>query len=284
MNWSSLSRYSTTRNRRKITISTLRPTSRFGSSPGSYTKECRHTLLPSKQRLSRVSTSTSTSPRSSSRRKRRNISPSPKLNNDQPASKWKHRWLTTTPTKKEIKSTTSGSANIFARRTRRIKRLHWPDVILNSMLVTQQLIYSMKKEQHTIVSFSLEGAARAESTVSTITKSHASKTASALIKQRTSSAGLDSAHSEKIWRELAVSPRKLGLCMLVNIDYQETKTEWLKCMRSFSGILQCGVTLKTSTFFLTKAMLSSNTLIVVWLNLLNRPWLIKHWMGMRCWL
>lgn len=58
------------------------------------------------------------------------------------------------PTKRAMKSIISGIANSFVPRMKKIKKPPLRDVILNLMLVTQQLIYLMKKMVPIFVYFS----------------------------------------------------------------------------------------------------------------------------------
>lgn len=175
------------RRRRRIITSTPRPASRSGSFPRSSMRGCRPTSAPSKPPHSPGSTSTSTSPRSSSRRKPKNTSPSLKRTNDLPANKSKLLSPITIPTKREMKSTTSGIASTFARRTRRTKRLPSPGATPNSTLATPLPTSSMKREAPTTASSSPEGAAPMESIADIITRYHALKIASASTRPRTSS-------------------------------------------------------------------------------------------------
>ena len=73
-------------------------------------------------------------------------------------NKFKPASPTNTPTKKEIKNITIGTVSTSVPRMKRKKKQPKLDVILNLILGTQQLIFSMK-EMEPIFVFSMQGGA-----------------------------------------------------------------------------------------------------------------------------
>jgi len=108
---------------KRITTSTLKPTSLSGNSPKNFMNEYKPIWLPSKQPPILVSTYTSTFLNNSSKKKRRNTWPLLIHSKDLPENKYRHLLPITTHIRKEMRSTTSGTASTFALRTKKIRRL-----------------------------------------------------------------------------------------------------------------------------------------------------------------
>lgn len=166
-----------------------------------------------------------------------------------------------------MRSITSGSANIFAPKMKKTKRLHLQNAILNSMSDILLQIFSMKKEVHITVFFSQGDVALMEWIADITTKSLQYKIAKALIKQKTYSEELVSVVLEKTWKELVHFQRKQKPFTLVITDCQVIKMELLNFTKSCWGISVFGELWKISIFFLIKVMPSSNMHTDVWLSL-----------------
>jgi len=97
-----------------------------------------------------------------------------------------------------MRSTTFGSASIFAPKMKKTKRLHLPNAILNLMLAILPQIFSTKREVPISVFSSQGDVALMESTAGIITKFLPLKIAKASIKQKTYSEGLVSVLLDRI--------------------------------------------------------------------------------------
>ncbi len=124
-----------------------------------------------------------------------------------------------------MRSITFGSANISVLKIKKIKKLHLLNVTQNLMLDTLQLICSIRKVEPIIVSSLREDAVLVELTAGFYIKFPQLKTQRQLIKQKISSEELDLVVLEKIWKELALSPKKLRLFISVIIVYPAINME-----------------------------------------------------------
>lgn len=184
-------------NKRKIITLTLSPVNQSGNCPNNFIIEYKHTSPLLKPHQNHASISTNTFPKSLFERKKVNTLSSLTPNNVPLASRSKLLSQITTPTKKEIKSITFGSASIFAAKIKKIKKLPLPDVTHNLMSDIQLLISSIKKEERFIVSSLREDAALMELTANFCIRSHALRIVSVLTKLKIFLVDLVSVHTGK---------------------------------------------------------------------------------------
>ena len=138
-NSSSHTKYSTTNKAKGITTFTHKPASLCGNSLNNFTSVYKTILPHSPPKANPNSTSTATSPRSSLINNKTNISSSPESRKPLPENKFKPASPTSTPIKKETKSTTFGIANTFVPKTKNKKKLPKQGVTRNSTQVTLRL-------------------------------------------------------------------------------------------------------------------------------------------------
>lgn len=174
-----------------------------------------------------------------------------------------------------MRSITSGSASIFARRIKKIKKLPLPNVIQNLMLGIQQQIYLIRKVEPITVSSLQEDVVLVELTAGSYTKFLLLKIHKQLIRQKISLEEQDSVALEKIWKELVLSPNKRRPFISAIIVYPAINMELPSYIKYSLDILPYGVRWKTSIFFPTKALLSLSMHIDAWLNSLNKLWPIR---------
>lgn len=183
----------------KRTITSIsKQISQFGNFQDHSIKEYKHIQLHFKLLLNLDLISTNTYQNNLSKNKLKNIFPSHKLKKELPENKQNNLWLITIHTKKVMKSTTFGIANIFVQKMKKINKQLLPDVTPNLILAIMQLIYSIKKELLITVCFLQGDAAQMVLTVNIIIKYLPFKIVNALIKQKIFLVGPDLVYSDRI--------------------------------------------------------------------------------------